>query len=315
MTFAKTENHPLSTTSIKHVLIVGAGTMGQQIGLQCAMYGLNVMLYDVDQDALQNALERIKSYTGQLIASGRLSSEDAAAAQARITITTNPAKASEEADLLSESVPEDPALKQEVFRLFDKHCPPHTIFTTNTSSLVPSLMAEATGRPAQFCALHFHQPVWSANLVDVMPHPGTATEIVDQLELFARQIGQIPIVLHKENYGYVFNAMYNALNREAITLAANGIASVEDIDRAWMVVMKMPVGPLGMLDFVGLGTAYHITAYWADLLKDPQTQTNALFLKKYVDKGWLGVQTGRGFYSYPDPLYAQPDFLEGKQRE
>jgi 3-hydroxybutyryl-CoA dehydrogenase len=283
--------------------------MGQQIGLQCAMHALEVTLYDNEAAALQNALKRISVYAGELIASGRLSDDDASEALARITITADPLRAARDCDLLSESVPEDPALKQEVFRLFDRHCPPHTLFTTNSSSLVPSLLAEATGRPAQFAALHFHQPVWQANLVDVMPHPGTSSETVERLAAFARQIGQIPITLQKENHGYVFNAMYNALNREAITLAANGVASVEDIDRSWMVVMKMPVGPLGMLDVVGLETAWHITDYWANVLGDPQLQVNAAFLKEYVDKGWLGVKSGRGFYSYPDPAYAQPGFL------
>jgi 3-hydroxybutyryl-CoA dehydrogenase len=302
----------LSLTSIKHILVIGAGTMGQQIGLQCAMHGFDVTLYDIELDALQTALKTIEGYAGGLAEAGRLSAGEAEAALARIATTTDPQEAATGADLVSESVPEDPALKGKVFAQFNALCPPHTIFTTNTSSLVPSLIAEATGRPAQFAALHFHQPVWDANLADVMPHPGTSADTLAQLEAFARQIGQVPIVLGKENYGYVFNAMYNALNREAITLAANGVASVEDIDRAWMVVMKMPVGPLGMLDVVGLETAWHITDYWANTLGDPQLQTNAAFLKTYVDKGWLGVKTGRGFYTYPDPAYAQPDFLEGQ---
>jgi 3-hydroxybutyryl-CoA dehydrogenase len=302
----------LSSTPIKHVLVIGAGTMGQQIGLQCAMHGLDVSLYDIDSEALQAALHTIGAYATGLAEAGALTAEQAQAAVARITITTDPAEAAAQADLISESVPEDPKLKAAVFRLFNTQCPPHTIFTTNTSSLVPSMIAEATGRPEQFAALHFHQPVWTANLVDVMPHPGTSAETLAQVEAFARQIGQIPIVLNKENYGYVFNAMYNALNREAITLAANGVATVEDIDRAWMVVMKVPAGPMGMLDIVGLETAWHITDYWANTLDDPQLKKNAAFLKEYVDKGWLGVKTGRGFYSYPDPAFAQPGFLEGE---
>jgi 3-hydroxybutyryl-CoA dehydrogenase len=302
----------LSSTAIKHVLIIGAGTMGQQIGLQCAMHGLDVTLYDIKPDILQSALERIDSYADGLVESGRLTAGEAEVALARIATTTDPQQAASQADLVSESVPEEPALKAAVFGQFNALCPPHTLFTTNTSSLVPSMIAGEVGRPEQFAALHFHQPVWDANLVDVMPHPGTSAETVTQLEAFARQIGQIPIVLRKENYGYVFNAMYNALNREAITLAANGVASVEDIDRAWMVVMKMPVGPMGMLDVVGLETAWHITDYWAKALDDPQLRVNADFLKTYVDRGWLGVKTGRGFYTYPDPAFAQPGFLEGE---
>jgi 3-hydroxybutyryl-CoA dehydrogenase len=132
------------------------------------------------------------------------------------------------------------------------------------------------------------------------------TELVVQ---FARRIGQVPIELRREYNGYVFNSMYAALNRAAITLAQQQVASIEDIDRAWMHVTKAPVGPLGALDAVGLDTAWTITDYWARQLGDEQLQANASFLKAYVDRGDLGVKSGRGFYTYPDPAYAQPGFI------
>jgi 3-hydroxybutyryl-CoA dehydrogenase len=173
------------------------------------------------------------------------------------------------------------------------------------------MFAQATGRPAQFAALHFHSLVWNSNVVDIMPHPGTSPETVAAITAFARQIGQIPIVLRKENHGYVFNAMFNELNTAALSLAANGVASIEDVDRAWMGVMKMPIGPFGWLDGIGLNTVWDITQYWATATGDAQLQANADFLKPYVDRNWLGVKTGRGFYTYPDPAYARPDFLAG----
>ena len=297
---------------LQRVLIVGAGTMGQQIGLQCAMHGYAVTLYDISPDALDAAMSQIGLYADQLVGAGRLSREQAASALGRITATADLEEAAAGADLVSESVPEEPKLKRKVFGQLNRLCPPRTVFTTNTSSLVPSMFAGATGRPEQFAALHFHLPVWEANLVDVMPHPGTSEETISLLAGFARRIGQVPIVLRKENYGYVFNAMYNALNREAISLAANGVAPVEDIDRAWMIVMKMPIGPFGMLDMVGLETVWHITDYWAKRLHSRQLKKNAAFLKEYVDKGWLGVKTGRGFYTYPDPAYRRSGFLQGE---
>jgi 3-hydroxybutyryl-CoA dehydrogenase len=178
--------------------------------------------------------------------------------------------------------------------------------------LLPSEFAEATGRPDRFLAFHFHQPAWVGNVADIMPHPGTAAEVVTLVRDFAVSINQIPMVLHKENHGYVFNAMYNALNSEAIALVANGVASVHDVDRAWMGIMKMRVGPLGMLDDVGLDTAWHIMQSAAATHDDPQILKNAEFLKKeYLDKGWLGAKSGRGFYTYPDPEYLDPDFLRG----
>jgi 3-hydroxybutyryl-CoA dehydrogenase len=143
-----------------------------------------------------------------------------------------------------------------------------------------------------------------------MPHAGTAPEATELVVNFARRIGQVPIELHREWGGYVFNSMYTALNRAAITLAEQRVASIEDIDRAWMHVTKAPVGPLGALDAVGLDTVWMITDYWARQLGDEQLQANATFLKAYVDRGDLGVKSGRGFYTYPDPAYAQPGFIQ-----
>jgi 3-hydroxybutyryl-CoA dehydrogenase len=305
----------MNINDIHRILVIGAGTMGQQIGLQCAMYGYDVTLYDLLPAALDAAITQISAYAAELVAGGGLSQEAAAAALKRIAITHQPEEAAAKADLVSESVPEDPELKGRVFAQFHALCPPTTIFTTNTSSLVPSMYAGATGRPAQFAALHFHSPVWVSNVVDVMPHPGTAPEVVTLLAEFARRIGQIPIVLQIETHGYVFNAMLNAVNREALTLAANGVAAVKDIDRAWMGVMKMPIGPFGIMDLVGLDTVWSITDYWAQRLSDVQLQANANFIKTYIEKGWLGVKTRQGFYHYPQPAYQQPGFLEGKPED
>ena len=295
--------------TIKTVLVAGAGTMGRQISLQCALHGFSVHLYDVSADVLRQAEGQIQAYATQLEAQNRWSRPEVEAAVARIQLTPDPEQAAQ-ADLLSESIPEDPQLKARFYAQFGALCPPHTIFTTNTSSLLPSMFAKATGRPDRFCALHFHTYVWDSNVVDIMPHPGTAQEVVRQVEAFSCQIGQIPILLQKESYGYVFNAMLNALNRAAMTLAANDVASVEDVDRAWMGVMKTAIGPFGILDVVGLDTAHSITRYWADVLNDPQLKTNAAFLERYLEDGRLGVKSGSGFYNYPNPVYAQASFLE-----
>ncbi|HOP41819.1 MAG TPA: 3-hydroxyacyl-CoA dehydrogenase [Geobacteraceae bacterium] len=299
---------------IKKVLIVGGGTMGQQIAFQCAAHGYGVSFYDIDEGALEKALERLSAYADNLVTGGYLERQTAEKALAGIAVTTDAMEAAKDTDLLSESVPEDQALKGKVFARFNELCPARTIFTTNTSMLVPSVIAGATGRPERFLAFHFHQPVWIGNVADIMPHPGTSAEVVTLVRDFARSINQIPLVLRKENHGYVFNAMYSPLNFAAITLLANGVASVHDVDRAWMGIMKMSIGPLGMLDNVGLDTALHVAESSKVTRNDPQTRINAEFLKKeYVDRGWLGVKTGQGFYTYPNPAYQDPDFLKGKE--
>lgn len=140
-----------------------------------------------------------------------------------------------------------------------------------------------------------------------MPHEGTAREVVDLVLAFARRIGQVPIELRHEHHGYVFNAMFSAVNREAITMAEQGVASIEDIDRAWMHVTKSPYGPFGALDAVGLDTAWQITDYWSrQLASDPQLRRNASFLEVYVNRGEVGVKSGQGFYRYPNPAFARP---------
>jgi 3-hydroxybutyryl-CoA dehydrogenase len=295
---------------VRRVAIVGAGTMGQQIAFQCAGHGYDVAVYDVHSSALEGAMKRIDAYAEGLVANGSITSELRASAQARIALTADIATAAQDADLLSEAVPEDPGLKGRVLAEFNAACPPRTIFMTNTSTLVPSQFAKRSGRPDRLLALHFHLPVWINNLADVMPHPGTKPEVTQVVLAFARRIGQVPIELRREHNGYVFNSMYSALNTAAITLAQQGVASIEDIDRSWMHVTKAPVGPLGALDAIGLDTVWTITDYWARELRDPQLRANAAFLKQYVDRGDVGVKAGRGFYSYPDPAYAQPGFIE-----
>jgi 3-hydroxybutyryl-CoA dehydrogenase len=259
---------------------------------------------------LDAAPGRLRGYGEAPVAAGLIDAGRLDRALASIECIADPVAAAAEVDLVSESVPEDPELKGRVLGQFNELCPQRTIFTTNSSTLLPSMFAAATGRPDRFAALHFHIPVWSSNVVDVMPHPGTSAETTELLLAFARRIGQIPIRVRKENFGYVFNALYTAINREALTLVTNGIASVEDVDRAWIGIMKMPIGPFGMLDGVGLDTVWHITDYWARQLGDPQIRANADFVRTYLDRGRLGVKSGAGFYDYPDPAYAAPGFLE-----
>lgn len=301
----------MNVSDIKRVLILGAGTMGQQIGFLCAMHGYDVVVYDLSQEILDKALRRIAKLGSWHVSNGRLTEKDLLHVLAKISATPDPAKAARDVDLVSESVPEDPELKGEVFSLFHELCPERTVFTTNTSMLVPSMFAEATGRPERLAALHFHD-VRATNIVDVMPHPGTDPEVTQLVHDFAVSIGQIVIMLHRENSGYVFNNMLSSLFSSALTLASRNVSTIEDIDRSWMGVMHTSMGPFGIMDQVGLSTVWTITDYWARKTGDAQAQANADFLKQYVDKGHLGFKTNQGFYSYPNPAYTGQEFLSGK---
>ncbi|MGD1890649.1 MAG: 3-hydroxyacyl-CoA dehydrogenase [Cyclobacteriaceae bacterium] len=256
-------------TDIKNVLIVGAGTMGQQIGLQSAIHGFSVTIYDIKEDALSTAQRRIKRYLDILeddLEDGRSSVEQ------RLRFTTNLIEAAHSADLVSESVPEDPELKGMVFGGLHQHAPQHCIFTTNTSTLLPSMFAETSGRPTKLVALHFHPDVWTSNVADVMPHPSTSQETIDTTVAFARAIDQIPIVLEKEHSGYVFNTMLVSLLGAANQLVVGEVASHQDVDRAWMGIMHTPSGPFGIMDYIGLDTVYKVTNFWAERNQDPLQQ-------------------------------------------
>ncbi|MFA5323782.1 MAG: 3-hydroxyacyl-CoA dehydrogenase [Smithella sp.] len=300
----------MKVEDINNVLIVGSGTMGQQIGFQCALYDCNVTLYDIKKEMLEKAMERINRIASRMTREGRITQEQATAAISRIKTTMDMADAAKDADIVSESVPEDPKLKEKVFGQLNALCPERTIFTTNTSTLLPSMFAHATGRPEKFLAYHFHD-IRMTNVVDVMPHPGTSPEYVELVKKFAEKTGLAPIVLHQESIGYVFNYMFSNLFESALTLASGDIASVEDIDRVWMGIMRMMIGPFGLMDSVGLDTVWHIINYWAQDTKDKQKIKNANFVKKYVDRGELGQKTRKGFYTYPNPSFTSQDFLKG----
>ena len=292
----------MKASEINSVLILGAGTMGRQIGALCVLHGYRVMLYDVNREILESARIGIKKIVDRLGKNGMFRSEQMENAPRLLFASTDPGEAASECDLVSESLPEDPDLKGKIFAQFNRLCPQRTIFTTNTSTLVPSSIAEKTGRPDRFLALHFHN-VLTTNIVDVMPHPETSGDVVAVVEDFAKNLGQEVITLKRENHGYVFNSMLSSLFSSALGLAANGVATVEDIDRAWMGVMHTPIGPFGIMDQVGLTTVYTITKYWAHKTRDPQSLANAEFLKKYIDEGRLGMKASRGFYEYPGPSF------------
>ena len=297
---------------VRHILSLGAGTMGQQIALHCAMHGYDVTVYDLSSDVLRDAAARVRAYAGVLVDKKRLTPSASSEALSRITFTSKPEDAAN-ADLVTESIPEDPDLKAKVFAQFNEICPPRTIFTTNTSTLLPSMFAEATGRPAQFAALHFYQFVWEANLVDIMPHAGTSPETVELLRAFAKRIGQVPLVLKKEHARYVMNDFMEAINSTAIRLFESDVASVKDIDRAFMIVMGVPRGPFAILDHVGLDTVWHIMESNARLARSHEALAAAeKFKKQYIDKGLLGVKAGKGFYTYPNPAYERRGFLTGE---
>ena len=220
-------------------------------------------------------------------------------------------KAAKDADILSESVPEDPKIKTAFYTELSKVAPSKTIFTTNSSTTLPSDYAEFTGRPEKFLALHFANGIWDANVGEVMGHPGTDMKVFDQVVEFAKAIGMVPIPIYKEQNGYVLNSLLIPLLDASFELWKNKVADAESIDKTWMISMRTIMGPFGIMDLIGVNTMYNIAKYWGEKLNDPVKLENAKILKsEFIDKGHLGMSTGKGFYEYPNPSYAAEDFLK-----
>ena len=291
---------------IKNILILGSGTLGLRIALASALNGYKVTIYDIKEEAFIQAKKIQANLMKMLIKEGKYSEKDADKAFQNQTFTTDAKLAAANVDLVSESVTEDLELKKNVWSQFGLLCPKHTIFTTNTSSLLPSLFAEETGRPHHFCALHFHD-VFYANVVDIMPNPKTEPWIIEQLKEYGESIQQTPVIMQRESPGYIFNAMLIAVLGAAGALVTYDVASIEDVDRSWMGNFKMPSGPFGILDEIGLDTAWHVI----HVFKDEKSIRFAKLLDTYIKQGKLGRKSGEGFYKYPNPRFTDRNFIKG----
>lgn len=292
--------------TIKNITIIGTGNLGSRIGLQAAISGYNVIFYDITESVLNKAKVSIEKLSLQLIKSNLMAEIQKSEALARIEYTTDLKKALADCDLVSESVTEDLTIKEKVWKQISELAAAKTIFTTNTSYLLPSQLASISGRPEKFCAFHFHD-VFYARVVDIMPHVGTDPTLIPLLEELGKKLNQVPVIVKKESAGYIFNFMLMALIGAAGKLKTKDIASIEDIDRSWMVNFHMPMGPFGILDSIGLDTAWHVVKE----RDDTASQAFASLLKEYIDQGKLGEKSGTGFYTYPKPAYRDAEFLKG----
>ena len=299
----------MDVPAIQRVLIVGAGTSGQQIAVQFARFNYDAVVHDIDHARLDACRKRQQELVHKLVADNIVQPSQSPEILSRMTYTTDPQQAAHGADLLSECVPESLELKRAVFAKFHPLSKPEAIFTTNTSYLFPSSMAAASGRPDRFAAFHFHVPVWHANAVDIMPHSRTSPEVVEMLWHLAWRVGQVPIRSKRENPGYVFNAILHPLLLFALDLTARGVADFEDVDRAWMAVTKMPIGPFGIVDRIGLDTIHTILEHWGRWLPGSQAKRATALLKTYLDRHRCGEKCGRGFYRYPRAAFQEPGFL------
>ena len=303
----------MTIKEIKTVCFVGAGTMGCFNSLLAGMAGYEAVVWDSDAEALARLPDRQRDMGALLAERGFYSPSQLEAGLSRIHPVSDPEEAAGRADLLSESVYERLDLKREVHGWFDTLCPPRTIMTTNTSNLLVSEIESTVQRGDRFAALHAHL---FSGLFDIAGGPRTSRETLDILTRYVRSLGGVPLIIRKEHAGYLYNAMFGAFLTRAMVLAADGLAATEDIDRAWMAGANTQAGPFAMMDFIGLNVVMDgVTASLADPAKAEGAGKIVALLRPLVEHGDLGVKTGKGFYTYPDPAFFRPDFLAGKGPE
>jgi 3-hydroxybutyryl-CoA dehydrogenase len=296
--------------TIETVCIVGAGFMGAQLGLHCAAHGYTVWLVDLADQALERAAVSNTQVLDARVEKGQISADQQAVILHHIHPTTALREAAPQADLVIEAVSERLGLKREVFAQLDEVCPDHTILATNSSSIRISAIEDATRRPDRVLNMHFYPPVWQRTMVELMRGTQTSDETIEHARQFARSIGLTPLLVRKESTGFLFNRVWRAIKKECLHLVDDGVASHEDVDRAWMIVMGMPFGPFGLMDMVGLDVVRDIEMVYYRQSGDEADAPPRLLLDK-IEKGTLGMKTGSGFYTYPDPAYQDPSWLKG----
>lgn len=294
-----------------NVTIAGSGVLGYQIAFQTAFHGYQVTVYDINEEVLEKAKSKFEILAKAFQKDLHATDEQLEATFKRLLYTSDLAQAVQDSDLLIEAVPENPAIKIAFYEELAKVAPEKTIFATNSSTLLPSQFAQETGRPQKFLALHFANEIWKHNTAEIMGHPGTDPQVFGAVVEFAKSIGMVALPLHKEQAGYIVNSLLVPLLSAATDLLVNEVADVETIDKTWMVATGAPTGPFGILDIVGITTAYNINKMSAEATEDPIKIKTVAYLKEhFIDKNKLGVATGEGFYTYPNPAYQAPDFLK-----
>ncbi|HVH10837.1 MAG TPA: 3-hydroxyacyl-CoA dehydrogenase family protein [Gemmatimonadales bacterium] len=281
--------------SIKRVGVLGCGLMGSGIAQVAATVGYDTIVRDVSPQIWDKARAGIERSLAKFVEKGKLpaADRDAALARLRFTTTTADLKGS---DIVLEAVTEDLELKNALWRELDALCGPGTIFASNTSSLTIAAMASATGRPHRFVGLHFFNPVPLMSLVEVVRTVTTSVETFESAFAFARTLGKEPVAA-KDTSGFIVNLLLVPYLLDAIRAVEHGVGSVPDVDKAMQLGCGYPMGPLTLLDFVGLDTTYKIAEIMFAEYREARYAPPPL-LKRMVLAGLHGRKRGKGFYDY-----------------
>lgn len=281
---------------IKKPFVLGAGIMGAGIGQLCAQKGYEVIVTDVSEEMIGKAKEKVTRGLQRRIEKGKITQEDMDSVLSRMNWATD-LNMARESNFVIEAVFENLDLKKEIFKNLDSICSPETILATNTTALSVSEIASATQRPDKVIGMHFFNPAVIMKLVEIIRGDETSEETIETTKMFAESLGKVPIATFKEAPAGIVSRVLAGLLNEAATVFADGIADVQDIDEAMKLGAGLPMGPLALIDMIGLDIHLAKMQTLYKKLKDERYKPPEI-IKEMVAAGKLGKKTGEGFYKY-----------------
>lgn len=302
----------MSASALDRVTVLGAGVLGSQIAWHSAYMGKQVVLFEPMPEGRLACERALATYEGIYRSELGASEQQLLQLRSRLSIESELSVAVSSADLVIEAVPEVPKIKHQVYRQLASLLPERTLVASNSSTLLCGDFADDVGCPERLCSLHFANLIWKINIAELMAHERTDISTVERVTQFAVEIGMVPIAVKKPTNGYVLNSLLVPLANAAQTLITQGVADAQTIDRTYMIMNRgCAAGPCAMMDVVGFNTIVNIFSHWGQVQGDSQMLANADYLKReFLDKGKLGLQSGEGYYRYPEPSYEAVDFLE-----
>jgi 3-hydroxybutyryl-CoA dehydrogenase len=284
--------------AIQKVGVVGCGLMGSGIAQVVAAAGFSTVVREVSGEIVEKGLKSIDKNLARLVEKGTIDEGKKGEIRGRLKGTTA-LEDLKDCDLVIEAIIEQLPVKRELFSALDGICPASTIFASNTSSLTITEIAAATKRPDRFVGLHFFNPVPVMKLVEVVRTIATDPAVYEEMMAFGAKLGKTPVRAH-DSTGFIVNRLLVPYLLDAIRALEEGVGSIEDIDNSMKLGCGHPMGPLTLLDFVGLDTTYYIANIMFDEFRERRFASPPL-LKRMVLAGWNGKKSGRGFYDYSDP--------------
>jgi len=289
----------MNIDQVKNICVVGAGNMGHQISLQCAIRGYKTVCTDIMEEMVKKAENFANTYLPGRVEKGKLTADQAKAARENISFTTDLKAAVKDADYVIEAVIEVLDVKRDLFAQLDKLAPEHAILASNSSTYVSSRIADVTNRPSKVVNLHFFNPALVMKLVEVVKGPHVSDETAQISMDLCERLDKVPVLIRKEVEGFLLNRIFRAISKEALWMLDMEVASAEDIDKACVYGAGHPMGPFRLMDLTGIDLNYTIAIGKFMETGDPADRPSPSVVERYV-KGHYGEKTKKGWYDYSD---------------